>query len=551
MVVVQTQSIRKAMQPPKISKEDRTPKYDNNESVVTKVKEQSEAAQEFIRRQAQIALARQRFYYYCKAKEPHFYCKEAKYLETFCDTLQAIWEKRVYTMNIAESKSIHQTKWEIAPTVEDIPEGAYVCSKVMINMPPQRLKTRTLTHFSCWVLGKNPKYEHIGCVSYNDVTASDMSKYTRDEIAEKKNGGYIAFSDVFPEVKLNPKDKSVERWALLGSHFSYLSAGWKGGVTGKGFTIRIADDLIKNAEEAFNENECDKINSFISDTWASRKDLSVKEALDIMVMTRWSEFDPCQKVIDNEYGKYYYHICFKEYDSEKDQMLCDKFGTKEDYDRLLSTKVGDVALAVFYANYNQEIIVTGKSLYGNNFKTYEEMPLDKTGHPLSMGRKAYVDVADKGSDYLCAVAFNEWRGTCYVYDVLYTQDPQSITEGQMVDFVINNRLTEITFESNNGGGEFGRHIEEKVRKKGYYSCKFKYVWNRTNKFTRILTAQNDVLTRIIFPVEWQKKWQQFAVDIKKFQKIEKDNKHDDCADCLTGIVSQYGIGSKSVRARVG
>ena len=100
--------------------------------------------------------------------------------------------------------------------------------------------------------------------------------------------------------------------------------------------------------------------------------------------------------------------------------------------------------------------------------------------------------------------------------------------------IIKNRTTEIEFESNNGGSEFGRHIEEKLHRMGWYNTFFKYKWNKQNKVTRMITFSPTVQLKIYMKEDWKLNNRQFAKDVLSYQKNGK-NKHDDAPDCLTGV----------------
>ena len=485
--------------------------------------------------EAKKALARKSFYYYCRLLDPSYYTEDRTYLRTYCDTLQALLERRIYSLNVNSVSEMKDVVWIMAQTQDEVPQGAYRCSSLIINMPPQHFKSRTLTHFVCWALGRNNQ-EHIISVSYNQDLANTFSKYTRDEIDEKKKlKDIMVFSDAFPTVRLKQNDKSAEFWAVEGSHFSYAAAGLGSSITGRGATIKIVDDPVKNDEIAFNEVELDKQYDWFNGTLASRKDANVAEALTIVNMTCWSQNDLTHKILDSPDAKYYYRLKFSAYDEEKDEMLCESVLSKEAYMRMLKNCQTDQQLAIFMANYNQEIITMKNALYGSGFHTYTDQPRDEKGHILSQGIKAKVDVADKGADWLCAGCYNEYNGIAYMLDVLYTQEDQSLTEDKMVDFIMKNGINEITFESNSGGGNFGRRIEEKLTARGWRRTRFLYNYETSNKETRIITGSANVLNSIYMPSDWRQKWDKFATDVIKFQRIFKNNKHDDGPDMLTMI----------------
>ena len=59
----------------------------------------------------------------------------------------------------------------------------------------------------------------------------------------------------------------------------------------------------------------------------------------------------------------------------------------------------------------------------NGFMEYAVKPATK-----QCVRKAYVDTADTGADYLCAIIYDETEVGNFIVDVLYTQRPMEYTE---------------------------------------------------------------------------------------------------------------------------
>jgi len=195
-------------------------------------------------REDEIIESKKSFWQFCKLLEPEFYKPNRKHLKILCDTLE-----KFYFNQLLDSNGI-----------------AY--NKLMIRMPPQFGKSRTLVNFTKWVLGINNS-ERIITASHSDGQASDFSRYARDGINEVKNlGSQTVYSDIFPGTKIKQGNASFQKWALEGQHFNYLGVGVGGGVTGKGATIRIMDDLIKDAEVALSGTALSKIWVWLSGTFS-------------------------------------------------------------------------------------------------------------------------------------------------------------------------------------------------------------------------------------------------------------------------------------------
>jgi predicted phage terminase large subunit-like protein len=62
----------------------------------------------------------------------------------------------------------------------------------------------------------------------------------------------------------------------------------------------------------------------------------------------------------------------------------------------------------------------------------------------------------------------------------------------------------------------------------------KWFHQSENKHARILSNSTSVMNNVYFPVNWQDRFPDFAMDILKYQK-EGKNLHDDAPDALTGV----------------
>lgn len=547
MRVIQAKSAKDLLSKPKVQEKDKIPPI-TQEFTIEKPKSKfqtgvldqaNQAVKEKLRVEAKKAAARNRFFNYCKVIEPEYYKDSRQYLVNYCDTLQAILEGRIYSLNVREVENREDVIWQVAKTKEEVPENAYICRKIIINMPPQHFKSRTLEHYVAWVLGKDPKQRFLSC-SYNQDLAAKFSRYIRDEILQQKLTDDFVFSDIFPERKIKDDNRSVENWAVEGSHFSYQASGMGSTITGTAGTIRIIDDPIKDDQVSEQEREDQWV--WYNATFLSRKDATVQEPIDILNMTRWFDNDLTAKILDNYVGKFYYHLCMPAYNEKTDTMLCEEVFSKESYMNKLKACEGNELLeALILANYQQVTYKLKGALFESGFKEYSQMPMDQNGNVMSYGRKAYVDVADKGKDYTCAGAYNEFNGEAYIYDIFFSPERQEITAPQLADWIIKNDINYILFESNNGGETYGREVENYCKKKGWLRTQFSYRFTKENKENKIFSNAPLALQVINFPLNWKHKWKSFATQLMTYQKDQSGKnkaKHDDAPDMITGITMQ-------------
>ncbi len=435
-------------------------------------------------KQARLELARRDFFEYCKLTAPDFYKDDRLFLKDMCNQLQDFYESKDRFL--------------------------------VINLPPRHGKSRTASKLVEWILGKNTK-EKIMTGSYNEILSGTFAKSVRDEIASEKTEGIIAYSDIFPNTKIKYGESSANKWALEGSgQANYLATSPKGTATGFGCTIMIIDDLIKNVEEAYNENTLQKQIDWFNNTMLSRTETGFKL---IIIMTRWANGDLAGYILEN-----YNNVRHINYKAVKDDgtMLCDDILNKEDY--LLKTK--NMNKDIVYANYQQDPIDVKNRLY-SAFKTYDKLP---PAHYIMN----YTDTADEGKDYLCSIDYQMYNNSYYILDVIYTQDSMEITEPAVAEMLTKDHVGYSNIESNNGGRGFARNVISNLRKLGNRHTNVRWFHQGENKMARILSNSTGVMNNIYFPINWEDKWPEFAKHLKHYVRTGK-NQHDDAEDCLTGV----------------
>ena len=425
--------------------------------------------------------AKRHFWDYCKLKAPDFYTDERPFLKDMCDRLQDF---------IESDKKI-----------------------LVINLPPRHGKSRTATLFTQWLLGKD-NHQKIMTGSYNETLSSTFAKQVRDSIMEQ--GGI--FSKVFPQTKIKYGESTMNKWALQGNEeANYLATSPTGTATGFGCKIMIIDDLIKNVEEAYNENTLQKHIDWYNNTMLSRTEAGFKL---IIIMTRWASNDLAGYILDNYQDVE--HINYQAV-QEDGTMLCESILSKEDFE----FKTKNMNKDIIEANYQQcPIDIKGK-LY-SKFLTYKEKPTFK----YIMN---YTDTADMGDDNLCSIDYGvDFNNIAYVLDILYTKEPMEITEPLQAQMMTKDNVGRCKIESNNGGRGYARNVENELIKLGNRHTKIEWFHQSENKIARILSNATGVMNNILFPENWQDRFPEYARDMNKYQR-EGKNMHDDAPDCTTGV----------------
>ena len=439
---------------------------------------------EELKKQARLELSRRDFFEYCKLTASDFYKEDRKFLRDVCFQLQNFYE--------SDEK---------------------VC---VINMPPRHGKSRTAGKFVEWVLGINPN-EKIMTGSYNEDLSSSFAKSVRDTIASEKTLGTLVYNDIFPNTRIKDGEATQKKWALDGSgQANYLATSPTGTATGFGCTIMIIDDLIKNAQEAYNETVLQKHIDWFNNTMLSRTENGFKL---IIIMTRWSSNDLAGYILAN-YDNVR-HINYKAI-QEDGSMLCEEVLSKKDYE----FKTKNMNKDIVYANYQQEPIDVKNRLY-TKFKTYEKLP---PAHYIMN----YTDTADEGSDYLCSIDYLMYNKEYYILNIIYTQEAMEITEPAVAKMLTKDNVGYANIESNNGGRGFARNVQRELKELKNTHTKINWFHQGENKQARILSNSTAVMNNIYFPLNWEDRFPDFAKHIKHYIRDGK-NEHDDAEDCLTGV----------------
>jgi predicted phage terminase large subunit-like protein len=442
---------------------------------------------------ARIELSKRSFWEYCKFTSPDFYDDNRKFLKDLAEKLQ----------------------WFIEDATEQI---------MVVNLPPRHGKSRTATKFVQWLFGKYGTGIKVMTGSYNETLSGTFAKQVRDCIAEKKTEGITVYSDIFPGTKIKYGEAAAQKWALEGSQqANYLATSPTGTATGFGCNIMIIDDVIKNAEEAYNANTLEKLRSWFTDTMLSRTENGFKL---IVIMTRWSNDDLAGFILAN-----YQNVVHVNYKAVQDDgsMLCPEILSRKDFE----LKTLNMNKDIVAANYQQEPIDVKGRLY-TKLKTYTETPKDDKGNSLFKYILNYTDTADTGGDFLCSICYGMYEGAYYILDVLYSKESMETTEPATAKMLTLNNVGCAIIESNNGGRGFARNVERECKELGNRHTNIKWFHQSKNKEARILSNSTSVMNNLYFPVNWEDRWPDFARAIKKYQR-EGKNEHDDAPDALTGV----------------
>lgn len=393
--------------------------------------------------------------------------------------------------------------------------------KLMINIAPRYGKTELVSKmFVAYGLALNPQSRFL-LLSYSDDLVLDNS---RDISEFVRSPGY---REIAPLTQIEGLGYRKWETTLGGGVYAVSAAGQVTGF-GAGRTDTdgfagaiILDDPLK-PDDANSDVEREKVNARFETTIRSRA--NSRHTPIIIIGQRLHEHDLCGYLLEKEPGEW--TVLSLPCITAEGKALWPFKHTLEDLERLRRADA-----ITFETQYLQNPTPREGLMYGE-FKTYDTLPVDEGV------AENYTDTADTGADFLCSICYIRYDTAIYVTDVLYTQRPMEYTEPECARMLTAQHTARCVVESNNGGRGFRRNVEEGCRKLGNFDTSFDDLTQRQNKDSRIFTNSAKATNLVRMPSDWERRWPEFAQDIKRYRK-EGRNAHDDAPDALTGVVEQF------------
>ena len=416
--------------------------------------------------------------------------------------------------------------------------------KLMVFMPPQHGKSEGSTRrLPAFIEGINPD-TRLAVVSYS---ATKAKKFNREIQRIMDTPEYLA---IFPETQLGQSQfgedsgkgyiRTTEEFEIVGKRGSVKTVGVGGALTGEPVDVLVMDDIYKDAKTAWSPVVRESISDWYDTVAETRLH---NDSQQLIVFTRWHEDDLAGTLLRQQ-GEY------NPNDNPDGWVVCTfkaiKEGAPTEYDprqegealweeRHSIHKLEQIRKRnpqVFESLYQQDPKPSEGLMYSFGFQTYNIRPAT-----LHCTRKAYVDTADTGEDYLCAIVYDETEIGNFLVDVLYTQKPMEYTEVATARMLTRHMVAECIVESNNGGRGFQRAVEKQCRLMENAKTKFRWFTQTDNKDVRIFSNSAAVQNLTYMPEGWERLFPEFNKAITGYLKAGK-NEHDDAPDALTGTIEK-------------
>ena len=414
--------------------------------------------------------------------------------------------------------------------------------KLMITMPPQHGKSEGATRrLPAFVLGQDPD-KRIAIVSYNAIKARKFNRELQRIMDDDR------YYELFPQTLLAGQAsyqeqgrrsrnyaRNSDECEIVGYQGSFKTIGVGGSLTGEPVDMLIMDDLYKDASSAWSPVIRQNVADWY-DTVASTR--LHNDSQQLLVFTRWHMEDLAGHLLEQE-GVYdpienpqgWLLVSFpaiqNRLPSEQDPRAEGEplWPERHSLEKLLEIK--GRSPTVFESLYQQNPQPSQGLMY-EEFTCYTDLP----SRSYSV---AYIDAADSGADYLCALFYKEAEDGNYITDVLYTKDPMEVTETTLTYMLQQHQVERCHIESNNGGNLFVSNLQQRSWDTGNRLTRFNPFHQNQNKTARIFAASASVQKLIKMPLDWKKRFPKFARDLTGYLRVGT-NAHDDAPDALTGSI---------------
>jgi predicted phage terminase large subunit-like protein len=427
--------------------------------------------------------------------------------------------------------------------------------KLIVSVPPQHGKSLGASVLlPAYMLGLDPDRK-IAIASYNQTLASRFNRRVQRLLDTENYGAMFPSTTIKPLAGKSEYERTSSHTEIVGRQGELFAVGREGSLTGHEVDVFILDDLYKDAMEANSPVVRENCWEWYPDVVRTRMH---NDSQELIVFTRWHEEDLIGSILAREK-----HTVLRRWNQigrlARDRWLVVNFealktGAKTEIDErnegealwtrkhskrhLLARRNLDAER--FECMYQGRPSARGGLLYGENFQLYTAVD-----EPV-VRRGCYVDTADLGDDYLCAVCYDVGAGgAVYITDAVYSREGMEVTERLVAEMLVRNGTRIAHVESNNGGRGFARAVGALAR-----NVKVEWFHQSGNKEARILTNSATVHHTLRMPVGWAARWPEMHHHLATYRRRFASNRWHDAADVLTGIVEREVVRATEKRLKV-
>ena len=410
-----------------------------------------------------------------------------------------------------------------------------------ISMPKRAGKSQTGINFVNMLSGKFPDRSTL-----MEGTGDDLVKsfYTGCLEYLQTPNEYL-FYDVFPEAKLvqtnaDTKTINLKAKARFPTIMCRSMDARQVGLS-EATNVLYLDDCVEGREEAKNRQRLDDKWEVISGDIMGR---AIEGTPMVFTGTRYSIYDPIGRIqehADRE-GWPWRAIEIPALDlvTDESNYEYEREGKKVFTTAYFREQRELLSAEQFESEFQQQPFEAKGLLFAKDSLNYFfKLPVDMEPDAII----AVADTAETGSDSTSMPVAAIYGNEVYIVDVVFDDSAPEVTKPECAKCLIDNKVVEATFESNNAGMYFAKDVAEIVAQRGY-TVAIRTKRTISNKQTRIEFASDNIKKHFYFrhPSTYERGSQYWAF-MKEVTTYTRSGKvpHDDAPDSLSLLENEIRL----------
>lgn len=410
-----------------------------------------------------------------------------------------------------------------------------------ISMPKRAGKSQTGINFVNMLSGKFPDRSTL-----MEGTGDDLVKsFYMGCLEYLQTPNEYLFYDVFPEAKLvqtnaDTKTINLKAKARFPTVMCRSIDARQVGLS-EATNVLYLDDCVEGREEAKNRQRLDDKWEVISGDIMGR---AIEGTPMVFTGTRYSIYDPIGRIqehADRE-GWPWRAIEIPALDlvTDESNYEYEREGKKVFTTAYFREQRELLSAEQFESEFQQQPFEAKGLLFAKDSLNYFfKLPVDMEPDAII----AVADTAETGSDSTSMPVAAIYGNEVYIVDVVFDDSAPEVTKPECAKCLIDNKVVEATFESNNAGMYFAKDVAEIVAQRGY-TVAIRTKRTISNKQTRIEFASDNIKKHFYFrhPSTYERGSQYWAF-MKEVTTYTRSGKvpHDDAPDSLSLLENEIRL----------
>ena len=457
-----------------------------------------------------------------KEEAPYWFESYLIYMERKRQPQKRFYEPRQETLKI------------VVKDLQDLEDG--IIEFYGLSLPPRVGKSTVCIFFLSWVAGRHPDL-HNAMGGHSGILAKGFYK----EFLNLITSAEYCYSEIFPNVTLESKSadeftvnlNSPDRFATLTCRG--IDGTWTGAVDISVGAYLYVDDLIRDRTESLSPIRLENRYQDYLNVMVDRKNDGAKE---LMVGTRWNIMDPLgrneERLKNNPKARFRKIPALNEKDESNFNY---KYGAgfSTQYYRDLRERLDKNE---WMAKYQQRPFVREGLLFPEDELNFYNGVLPD-GEYITV---AACDPSFGGEDSLSMpigkIRKDDFNSPIYITDWLFTHGNKDVTVPLIVSKAMQNEVTRLQIEANNGGRLFADFVDEKFKEREYrIAITTPLASNKMAKTEKILLYSADIKRKCYFlDAKYRGEDYKKAMDELEMYTQTGKNPHDDSVDSLVQLI---------------